>query len=352
MKAHRGAVYCAQRMLKKHFETLKEKAFQVWGHRAFAALLAAFGVLALVALLHAAVFGPPSDDGTREDFVVAPGQTLGEIAAALQDAGFVKNELAFRVAYEAVRGEDTVRPGGYALSRDRDAWATAKVLAEAPRLAYVKVSAGMRKEEIAELLAEALGWTDATVAEWLAVDTEPGAGFAEGVYYPDTYLIPSDQPPSEVAARMRGRFEEAFAPYALEAEAQGMAWTDVVTLASLIEKEAGKRDKALVAGILRNRLDRDMLLQVDATLQYLAGTPEDWWPLPDPDDKYDDSPFNTYRHTGLPPHPIANPSLASIEAVLSPQATNCLYYLHDLYGRIHCSTNYRAHVANVNRYLR
>ena len=95
-----------------------------------------------------------------------------------------------------------------------------------------------------------------------------------------------------------------------------------------------------------------MLLQADATLQYLRGTEGDWWPQPDVEDKDDESLYNTYEHKGLPPAPIATPSLASIEAVLDPQATKCLYYLHDAYGRIHCSTNYEAHKANVNRYLR
>ena len=339
-------------MLRKQLETLKEKAFQSWGHRIFAGLALLALVFVMLVLVHSFVFGPPSSDSVREDFVISPGQTLGEIADALDESGFVRSALAFRLAYEAVRGEDTIRPGGYAISRGMDAWAVAKTLAQAPRLAWVTIPPGLRKEEIAELLSEALGWTSATREEWLSVHTEVAEGFTEGVYYPDTYLLPSDQPPADVAARLRGRFEEVFAPYAQEAEEKGIPWTDVITLASLIEKEAAKNDKHLVSGILWNRLDKGMLLQVDATLQYLAGTPEKWWPQPDVDDKYDESPFNTYQHVGLPPHPIANPSLASIEAALNPQATSCLYYLHDLYGRIHCSTNYRAHVANVNRYLR
>jgi UPF0755 protein len=339
-------------MLRKHLETLKEKAFSMWGHRLFVVVACIVLLFVLIVLFYSAFFGPPSTDSLREDFVIAPGATLSEVTEELRNSGFAKSALALRIAYEAVRGEETLRPGGYTLSRDMDAFTLATRLAEAPRLVWVTIPAGTRKEEIAELFREELGWREETVRAWLTTDTELGDEYSEGVYYPDTYLIPSDQPPSEVAARLRGRFEEVFAPYAAEAAAAGKEWTDIVTLASLIEKEAGRRDKRLVSGILWNRLKKGMPLQVDATLQYIAATPEDWWPAPDPDDKRTDSPFNTYLYEGLPPRPIANPSLASIEAALSPQTTNCLYYLHDLYGRIHCSTNYRSHVANVNWYLR
>jgi UPF0755 protein len=96
-----------------------------------------------------------------------------------------------------------------------------------------------------------------------------------------------------------------------------------------------------------------MLLQADATLQYATDTKETgWWAAPDPDDKYVESPFNTYQHEGLPPAPIATPSLASIEAALDPEPTSCLFYLHDGNGRIHCSPNYAGHLANVDRFLR
>ncbi|MBU1754819.1 endolytic transglycosylase MltG, partial [Patescibacteria group bacterium] len=83
------------------------------------------------------------------------------------------------------------------------------------------------------------------------------------------------------------------------------------------------------------------------------GTEENgWWPIPKSEDKYLDSPFNTYQYKGLPPHPIANPGLASIAAALNPTATSCLYYLHDGKGQIHCSKTYSEHLANIRRYLK
>jgi UPF0755 protein len=233
-----------------------------------------------------------------------------------------------------------------------DALAVAKTLGRAPYLAWVVIPEAKRKEEIGELLAKTLNWSTEEKAEWTRATATSSDGLAEGVYFPDIYLIPSDQPPSAVAARLRDRFKEAILSYEVEAYEKGKDMKEIITLASIIERESAKNDKKLVAGILQNRLNRGMLLQVDATLQYLAGTEGNWWPAPDVEDKDTDSPYNTYKYAGLPPEPIATPSLASIEAALRPQKTSCLYYLHDANGRIHCSTTYSAHVANVHRYLR
>lgn len=338
-------------MIGRHIAYLREKVFERWGKQLLAAFLVAAALLVAAVLLHAVLFGPPSPDMERADFVVEPGTTLEEVARHLEEQGYVRYGLVFAFAYSASHAETSVRPGGYALTRAMDAWTVASVLGEKPSLAWITIPAGVRKEQIADILTGTLGWTEAQKEEWLAA-TNVAPEYYEGVYFPDTYLIPSDQPPAEIAARLRGRFDEAFAPYVADAAEKGMDWETVVNLASIVEKEAAKNDKALVAGILWNRLDRNMLLQVDATLQYIAGTEEDWWPAPDVEDKAVDSPYNTYKVVGLPAHPIANPSLASIEAVVYPEKTACLYYLHDNRGRIHCSTNYKAHVANVNRYLK
>ena len=212
---------------------------------------------------------------------------------------------------------------------------------------------GWRKEQIADLLVQTFNWTPAQKTEWLNVDTAPSASFVEGVYYPDTYLIPSDETPAAVAAQFRSRFQEVFAPYADEAQQEGLPWTEVVILASLLEREAaGAQDMPLIAGIMLNRLHDHMALQIDATLQYIVGTEGDWWPVPTVADKSINSPFNTYLYAGLPPHAIANPGLGAINDVLNPEKTNCLYYLHDPTGQIHCSPTYAGQLANVKKYLK
>jgi UPF0755 protein len=307
----------------------------------------------LFVALYARVFGPAGLDTAQKEFVVTPKESAADIALRLKELGLIKNEWAFRLAYLKEAGLLDARPGGYELSSSMDAWTIAATLGSSPYLAWVVIPPGLRKEQIADLLAADLSWTAAEKKEWLTVDTDPSSAYEEGVYYPDTYLIPSDMTPAQVADTLRNRFLDAFAPYAAEAAKKGIAWTDVVIMASLIEREAAGPDMKLIAGILWNRLDKGMLLQVDATLQYAKGDEENgWWPTVTGDDKYIDSPFNTYKHTGLPPHPIANPPLVAIDAVLNPESTSCIYYLHDPHGQIHCSVSYAGQLANVNKYLK
>src|SRR5690606_36216868 len=118
-------------------------------------------------------------------------------------------------------------------------------------------------------------------------------------------------------------------------------WNDTVIMASLIEREAkGDDDRALIAGILYNRLEEGMRLQVDATVAYAAGVKEGELLR----SMFDiDSPYNTYRYGGLPPAPIANPGLLSLEAALHPEPSEYLYYLHDKRGSIHYAKTFAEH---------
>lgn len=304
-------------------------------------------------LLYAQFFGPanPSYAETTE-FIVNPDTEVFEITQELRNQGFIKSSTAFSIAYHIYDKGRGIQEGGYKLSASMDTLQIAKALASPPYLAWVTFPSGWRKEQIAALMARKLGWNAEEKKRWIEVDTVPSIDFAEGVYYGDTYLIPTDQPPAYVAGRLRGRFQDVFQPYAAEAARKGIPWTDVITMASLIEREAAKNDKKIVSGILWNRINKKMPLQVDATLQYIRGNEDNWWPLPTPADKQIDSPFNTYKVRGLPPHPIANPSLQSIDAALNPTQTSCLYYIHDNSGTIRCSATYAGHLSNVNRYLK
>ncbi len=309
-------------------------------------------VLASLLLAYARYFGPVDTYASTSEFIVTPDEEFDTIAHDLKVAGYIRSITAFRIAFALTGNIRGIREGGYEISPSMDAWSVAEALAHPPYLAWVTLRPGLRKEEIAEILAKKLEWTPEEKEHWLTVDTAPSPSQVEGVYFGDTYLIPSDESPAQVAEQLRDRFQEVFAPYAATVIKNGRTWTDVITMASLIEREAAKNDKALIAGILWNRIDDGMGLQVDATLQYIRGAEGNWWPVPRSEDKKLDSPFNTYKYRGLPPHPIANPSLDSIVAALNPQKTSCVFYLHDPDGQIHCSATYAGQVANVNKYLK
>ena len=109
----------------------------------------------------------------------------------------------------------------------------------------------------------------------------------------------------------------------------------------------------LISGIMWNRLFADMNLQIDATLQYAKASnraTNNWWPKVAPVDKYIKSAYNTYTYKGLPPAPIANPSVAAILAALNPVNTPCLYYFNDKAGDFHCSESYAEHVKLLKKY--
>jgi len=316
------------------------------------------GIVIVVALaggllVYSHLFGPVDANATTAEFVIEPDRgTIPDVASTLEADGIVRSAWAVRIALLGRAHGHAVRPGGYTIGKNMDAWSIAKVLTDPPALAFVTFPPSVRKEQMGDILADAFNWTDEEKEEWNTVATDPDPDLSEGVYYPDTYLIPSDQSPEQIAARLRGRFADVFAPYAQEAQEKGIPWTKVLTLASIVDRESAKNDKPLVAAILWNRLNSGMKLQADATLQYIKGTDGNWWPAPTSEDKYLDSPFNTYQHTGLPPHPIDNPTPDSVEAVLNPTPTDCLYYLHDANHQIHCSLTYAGQVKNVDRYLK
>jgi UPF0755 protein len=149
----------------------------------------------------------------------------------------------------------------------------------------------------------------------------------EGYLFPDTYRVTKGMRVEEVLGRMVHRFREKIATPELlaEAAARGLSLHELVTFASIVEKEAVvPEERPLIAGVFWNRLHRDMPLQADPTVAYAVGKDGR---APTRDDLQVHSPFNTYRHHGLPPGPIANPGRASIEATLAPAKVPYLYFV-------------------------
>lgn len=297
-------------------------------------------------------FGAPEKNAEAERFAVALNSNDKEIIERLHAERFVKSARAFRFALNWNQG--ALGPGAYKISKAMNAWDVAKIFAAGPYMKWILIPEGLRKEEIAEILGQELEWSEDEVSVWITKDTTARANYREGVYFPDTYLIPTDEAPPDVARRFQTKFDEKFAPAAREALAQNIRWPTLLKIASIVQREAaGKADMPLIAGVLWNRLLKDMKLEVDATVQYARGkTANGWWAPIKPADKNIDSPYNTYKYKGLPPHPIANPGLDAINAVLFPEETDCFYYLHDNSGIIHCAKTFEEHQKNIETYLR
>jgi len=289
-----------------------------------------------------------------ELFTIALKTNEPEIINKLLKQGLIKNTWAFNLVLTIKGKHNTIEPGGYYLSKGMNAWQIIDRLSLGPEMKWVVIPEGLRKEEIGEILTKTFGWNQQDIDDWNNKYTRMEYDYIEGVYFPDTYLIPTAEKNFEVAQRMINRFNEKFAPYFDKFAEKDIMWTTGLRLASVIQREAaGKEDMPLIAGILWNRLDKDMKLEVDATVQYARGKTEGgWWVPIKPEDKEIDSPYNTYMYKGIPPHPIANPGLEAIEAVLNPEETACLYYLHDNNRRIHCAKTYQEHLSNIDKYLK
>lgn len=313
------------------------------------------------------IFGSPESQAEIERFTVQLGQDTAQAKAELTKQGFAKSTWGLSLA---LKGTD-IKPGAYQISKSMTAWQLADTLKKGPYMKWVVIPEGLRKEQIAGLLSKELGWSEETEKKWVVTYTSMKYDEIEGMYFPDTYLIPIDEDPIKVAERLRSKFNEKFQPYADEALKQNIKWTTAIRLASVVQREAaGKDDMPLIAGILWNRLLKDMRLEVDATVQYVRDdqlhygearydkqplnyTSEgSWWTPIKSEDKNIQSPYNTYRNQGLPPHPIANPGIDAIKAVLNPEETECLYYLHDSSRVIHCAKTFEEHQANIVTYLK
>ncbi len=160
--------------------------------------------------------------------------------------------------------------------------------------------------------------------------------------------------PEEVQTLVNQRFtNEVLSHYGTSTQ-EIVPLEDALIIASLIQRETiGTDGMRLISGIMWNRLFSNMKLQVDATLQYSKAnstTGGTWWPRVVPNDKYIRSAYNTYIHEGLPPTPIASPSIAAILAALNPIQTPCFFYFNDPKGNFHCSVTYEEHVKSLNVY--
>lgn len=221
-----------------------------------------------------------------------------------------------------------------------------------PSIRIVRVEEGLRKEEIALVVGNKLGWDEIEREQFINLHLALNATNLEGRYFPKTYMIHKDEDPNGVTAVMLHQFSKGISTIKKPKSKTIVSEDTALKIASIIQREAGgKSDMKLISGIIWNRLFNGMKLQVDATLQYAKGSEEDgWWGQVNPIDKKIDSSYNTYLHKGLPPSPISNPGLAAIDAAYNPVKTSCIYYIHDKKGNIHCTKTYEEHKKNIAKY--
>jgi len=209
------------------------------------------------------------------------------------------------------------------------------------------VRPGARREEVLKNFSKILHWDEEMKQTFTALVVSAAPAMEDGKFFPAHYLVGKNATPEEVADILTQRFNtEIRTRYPSDVE-RLVPMEDALIIASLLEIEAYDFiDMREISGVIWNRLFIGMNLQIDATLQYAKGTASEttWYPQVKPDDKYIDSPFNTYQNAGLPPAPIGNPSTAAVLAALNPVNTDCFFYFHDKDSQFHCTPTYEQHV--------
>ena len=288
---------------------------------------------------------PVSKNKTFTNFVIAKGSSASLIGNKLESGGIIKNALAFKIYVIATGQSGKLQSGEFKLSPSFSLFQNVTALFSGPVELWVTIPEGLRREEIAAKFALALGKDTIFTSEFLSASKGK-----EGYLFPDTYLFPTEASASAIVKKMTDTFNTKI--QGLTSKVPNLAFSESVILASIIERETKTdAERPVVAGVLINRLDAGMPLQVDAAVQYAVGNSKNWWPILTLADLKIDSRYNTYKYAGLPPAPIASPGLSSLKAALTPTANDYWYYIHDSEGQIHFAKTLSEHNANVAKYL-
>lgn len=280
-----------------------------------------------------------------EHVTIPTGSSLSAIAAILDEHKVVRSAFLFRTLVSFLGGESSIHAGVHVFPNALSTYGVARALLEqetsVPPVRITIPEGSTLKEFDAIITAELPHIPKGTIVALVK---------AEGVLFPDTYFFREAATAEEVVEILKSHGEEMLAQYEADIAAQGLTKDEVVTLASILEREANdKESMGMVAGILLDRLEIGMALQVDATFYYLLGKESKELTS---EDLEMDSPYNTYRYRGLPPGPIGSPGLMAIEAVLHPTDSPYLYYLTDSEGNFYYAETFDEHKENKARYLR
>ena len=311
---------------------------------------------------------PAGNDPSLLEFDVQAGQTANLIAANLQAAGLINNETLF-VRYVRYYGLDSrLEAGTYQLAATQSIAQIALALTNSVLdEVEIRLTEGWRREQMADYIVQQEGLPVSGVDfltltgpgsvpsnNSLAAELPLGASL-EGFLFPDTYSLAPDGNAANLVALMLDNFERRVtSQMRADAVAGGLSLYEVVTLASIVEREAVvAEERPLIASVYLNRLALNMKLEADPTVQYAQGYQAEsgeWWNLNLTRADYTEviSTYNTYLNAGLPPGPIANPGLSSIEAVIYPAQLNYLFFRAacDGSGRHSFAATFEEHVAN------
>ncbi|MDT8900114.1 endolytic transglycosylase MltG [Anaeroselena agilis] len=295
-------------------------------------------------------------EGKTLTVTVKPEMTVKDIGDELFQNGIIHNATLFRIIAKVQGVEKSLQAGDYALSPNMSITGIIDKMVKGDIVYRLfTIPEGYNVEQIAKLLAEQ-GLGDGAKFKELArkytpfpyMEQQPEIIYSsEGYIFPDTYRITGGMTEAALLEMMVANFDKKITPEMRErAKTLGLSLHQVMTLASLVEKEAKlAKERPVIAGVFFNRLKQGMPLQSCPTVQYILGYPKTELTIADTQIA---SPYNTYQNPGLPPGPIASPGMAALRAVLYPADTPYLYFVAAKDGSHRFSRTYEEHLAAVD----
>jgi UPF0755 protein len=317
-----------------------------------------FLTLLLLVLLAAAgaayVFYTPYGPSSETFVEVAPRSSSSAIAAQMQRRGIIRSRYAFD--FLRIRRGGTLKAGEYRFDHPAavsevyarlaqgDVYTQALTIPEGYNIFDIAAAAEAAGFAKRDAFLDAERRHTELISQWVPANTHPAS--LEGYLFPDTYRFSRHATPLQMLTAMVRRFRQNSTQLGLNANV-----AQTVILASLIEKEVGQStERPLVAGVFTNRLAKGMTLATDPTVIYAALLDNHWRGTIYASDLQSPSPYNTYKHTGLPPGPICNPGVASLRAAMEPARTDYLYFVSDAAGHTRFSVDLKEHAQQVQAY--
>lgn len=334
-------------------------SFRQWLFSRLLLLFSVMGVTGIVFIVLLFNYGntPASSSHVEQVVEIKPGMNLRQVSNYLADKNLLDDPSEF-VLYTYLQGkQNRIQAGEYRFSPSVPPWKILESLTNGTAILYtVTIPEGYRITEIAELF-EKKGLVNKEVfieetrnEELLDALQIPSSGSLEGYLYPDTYKFSKSEGAKKIVKTLVDTFIERVQKPELmqQAKAGKLTFHEIVTLASLIEKETGlETERKLISSVFHNRLVKKMRLQTDPTVIYAMVNFDGNIRKKD---LSIDSPYNTYKYFGLPPGPIASPGLDSIRAALEPEDSNFLYFVSRKDGSHQFSTNYKDHTRAIQKY--
>lgn len=323
----------------------------------FAVLTVVIGMIFLKVQYEKVLTTPNSESTEKITLTIDEGETVDTIITKLVEVGILKEnwKTFFKWYLKTNNLYSKIQAGEYQLPLNLNIRELADTIQHAtnPDI-WITVPEGMRKDQIAKLLSDEFSKyqeTNFSQEEFLTLtnDLEFISSFnlpeevkdLEGYIFPDKYAFPKDSNTQTALSLMVNNFVKKVGVQD--------SYEDII-IASMVEREGyNDQDRPMIADVIQRRYAEGWLLQIDATLLYPK---KDWTSTITKEDKASDSPYNTYKKLGLPPTPICNPGLESINAVREPEANSYYYYIHDENGNVYFAKTLAEHNANVQKYLR